>query len=155
MLSLVARKGTRALYFLYAAVSGLVLGFVILHAQFVVKVGSIYAVVLIPLTLVVLLSFTVSKMQVIVEKSMRTKMLRPTYGSKKGQKEKKKSQFLFGSADAEIIVKSLLFTLGFFSLLYFGIATALFWFEPLATFIISTGTGAIVVLLYTAWRSGQ
>ena len=125
----------------YLAISGLVLSGIIAHAQYVVKVGEVQVVVLIPLVLSLLLAYSCGMVQVLVERGMRAKKLRPTFG--KGSQ----SKYWFDSLVSEVVVKTCVITFGGFAGIYFLLWLALLAAPPLVTFVISIDVAAVFMLV--------
>lgn len=130
---------------LYLAIAGLVLSGIIAHAQYIVKVGEFQVVVLIPLALSFMLTYSCGVVQDIVERGMRAKKLRPTYGKATS------SKYWFDSLVAEVITKTCLITLGGFAGMYFLLSLFLIAAPPLVTFVISIDVAGVAMLLLPSY----
>ena len=129
----------------YLAIAGLVLSGIIAHAQYAVKVGEFQVVVLIPLALSFILAYSCGVVQDIVERGMRAKKLRPTFG--KGTS----SKYWFDSLVAEVVTKTCIVTLGGFASIYFLLSLMLIAAPSLVSFVVSIDVAGVVILLLPSY----
>ncbi|MBD3186511.1 hypothetical protein GF325_06765, partial [Candidatus Bathyarchaeota archaeon] len=92
----------------YFGMAGLALGLIIAHAQYVVKVGEVQVVYIIPLALSFIMVHACRLMESKVNRSLQKKRLKPTYG--KGAD----SRYWLNSLDAEVVLKSTGMAVGLF-----------------------------------------
>ena len=140
--------GLRLLYF---SLSGLALSLVVAHAQYGEKVGQVVVVFFIPFILAFLLAFACGIVQKLVERSIRAKHLMTAKNKKKGAS----SRYMFGSAVAEVTVKTIVITIGGFLGLYFLMALILMTVVPLWGFVVSADFAGIFMLLVPAYIDGR
>ena len=133
----------------YLGLSGLVLAGIIAHAQYGILVGEVQVIVLIPVMLSLILVHATSLQERIVERGMRTKLLRPSFG--KGGN----TRFWFNSHEAEVATKAWLFTNGLFAGIYFLASLVLFAAPHVINFVVSINAAGLVALLYPAFKEDR
>ncbi len=134
---------------LFLGCSGLVLAGIIAHAQYGILVGEVQVIVFIPIILSLILVHATSLQQRIVERGMRTKLLRPSFG--RGGS----SRFWFNSYEAEVATKAWLFTNGLFAGIYFLCSLVLLAAPHVITFVLSINAAGLVALLYPAFKEDR
>ncbi|MHA1682471.1 MAG: hypothetical protein ACTSUE_16155 [Promethearchaeota archaeon] len=133
----------------YFGVSGIVLGLVMAHAQYVIKVGEIQTILLLPLTVSFLLLYSCRLMEAKVQRGLQKKKLKPTYG--KGSS----SRYMLGSLQGEIILKTLVATMGIFMGIYFLFSAILIKTGPLVDFIVSIDIAGFFTIVLVSFFKDQ
>ena len=124
----------------YLGFAGMILSVIIAHAQYGIKIGELYVVILIPLVVAFMLAYSCGIVQKLVErKMMKNKMRR--------SRKKGKSGYMLNSMKNEVIFKSMIYTLGFFVVIYFLFSLILTATPPLINFVISIDIAAILALV--------
>ncbi|HME53910.1 MAG TPA: hypothetical protein VKM55_16915 [Candidatus Lokiarchaeia archaeon] len=129
----------------YFSIIGLTLAGIVAHAQYATKVGEVTVIVLIPIVIAFCLAYACGPIQRRIERGMRVKRLKPTHG--KGAK----SRYMFGSYQSEVMIKTVLVTLGGFAAIYFFLSLCMIAAPPLISFVISIDAAGIFMLVYPAY----
>ncbi|MFX0099344.1 MAG: hypothetical protein ACFFCS_07150 [Candidatus Hodarchaeota archaeon] len=146
MSTVVVQEKKPAINMLFLAISGFILAGVIAHAQYVLKVGEVWVVVLVPGTLLFLLAYACQIVQRMLLQKMQRAKLKPTFGKKKN--------VLFKSESSEVFANTLFITLGIFAGIYFNLATALVFAPAIINFVVSIDTAGAFILLLPAYVEG-
>ncbi len=134
--------GVRLVYF---SVSGLVLAGAITFAQYVTKVGEVQVVVLVPIVLAFILTYTCGIVQRRVERGMRLKRLKPTFG-KGGASRYWRKSYAF-----EVMAKTVIITGVGFTGLYLLLSATMLAAPPLVSFVVSIDVAGAFVLLLASY----
>jgi len=129
----------------YFSFIGLTLAGIVAHAQFATRVGEEIVIVLIPIAIAFCLAYACGPIQRRIERGMRVKRMKPTHG--KGAK----SRYWLGSYQGEVMIKTLLVTLGGFAAIYFFLSLCMIAAPPLISFVISADLAGLFMLVYPSW----
>lgn len=134
----------------YLAISGFLLAGVIAHAQYVLKVGELWVVLIVPAALIFMITYACQIVQRMLLQKMQRDKLKPTFGKEKG------ISAMFNSVASELFVKTVAITLGLFAAIYFNFASALNGVAPaIIAFIVAIDTAGAFILLIPAYIEGK
>ncbi|MHA1370237.1 MAG: hypothetical protein ACTSWN_07225 [Promethearchaeota archaeon] len=155
--SVTLSKGKATVFFTYFSFSGLAVGLIIAHAQWFLKVGEEWTIIIIPTIMAFILAYSNMQIQKFIERAMKKKIYRSS------KRKAARSVYLFNSRTAEVLLKTAAITIGGFLGVYFGLSFLIYGIDyaasknvneipALINFLLCIFIATVIILVYPSWR---